>query len=278
MTEAALYRGEFYFLLGIVGAVVGSFLNVCIYRLPLGRSVVMPRSACPSCGEVLRAWHNIPVISWLLLRGRCAFCGAPISPRYPAVELLNAAVWLLAGWRFGVSLQTLLLLPLLSALIVLFFTDYDHKLLPDAVTFPIAGVGILAAPWNGLLDLAPGWLGSGSVAGRLAAAAAGAVLGYGIFFTLAVVWQMLFARDAMGGGDLKMMLGVGAFLGMGGVVVTIFLASVGGTLLSLPNLLTGRWRMTRELPFGCFLAPAAAFAVFFGDDLLRWYVGLINFP
>ncbi|MDQ7087218.1 MAG: A24 family peptidase [Acidobacteriota bacterium] len=184
-------------------------------------------------------------------------------------------MWLAAGLHFGCGARSFVLLPLLSALVVLFFTDYDHQLLPDKVTLPTAAIGIALAPWNTLLDLAPGFLGQGSMVSRLASGAAGAVLGYGLFFTLAMVWQMLFARDAMGGGDLKMMLGVGAFLGIGGVVVTVFLASIVGTLLSLPYLLSGRWGMTRQLPFGCFLAPAAAITAFWGNPLIRWYLGLL---
>lgn len=276
MSMAELYLAETGVLLFVMGASIGSFLNVVIYRVPLGESIVFPGSHCPRCGAAIRWWNNLPILSWFLLRGRCASCGAAISFRYPVVEFLNALLWLLLLTRYGFSPSTFLLLPFASALVVLFFTDFDHKLLPDKITWPLAGVGVLLAAWNPALDLAPGVLGSGAPLARIASALAGAVLGYGIFFGLAVTWQMLFAREAMGGGDLKMMLGVGAFLGMGGVVITIFLASVVGTLLSLPYLLTGRWGMTRELPFGCFLAPAALFAAFYGPNLARWYLGLLT--
>ncbi len=276
MSMAELYLAETGVLLFVMGASIGSFLNVVIYRVPLGESIVFPGSHCPRCGAAIRWWNNLPILSWFLLWGRCASCGVAISFRYPAVELLNALLWLLLLMRYGFSPSTFLLLPFVSALVVLFFTDYDHKLLPDKITWPLAGAGILLAAWNSALDLAPGVLGSGTPLARIASALAGAALGYGIFFGLAVTWQMLFAREAMGGGDLKMMLGVGAFLGLGGVVITIFLASVVGTFLSLPYLLTGRWGMTRELPFGCFLAPAALFAAFYGPDLARWYLGLLT--
>ena len=275
MSATELLRLEMLVALSVVGAVVGSFLNVCIYRLPIGKSVVTPPSACPRCGQRLKPWHNVPIVSWILLRGRCACCHEPISVRYPLVEALNAGLWLGAGLHFGLDARTFVLLPLLSALVVLFFTDYDHQLLPDKVTLPSAAIGLAVAAWNPLLDLAPGFLGQGGVLSRLASSAAGAALGYGLFFTLAMVWQVLFARDAMGGGDLKMMLAVGAFLGLGGVLVTIFLASIVGTLLSLPYLLSGRWGMTRQLPFGCFLAPAAAITAFWGNQLISWYVGLL---
>lgn len=271
-------RAEAPLLAALFGLIVGSFLNVCIYRVPLGRSIVHPRSACPACGAAIAAWQNIPVVSWLLLRGRCAACRARISPRYPFVESLNAALWVAALLRFGPSVQALLLLPLLSALIVLFFTDWDHQLLPDRITLPLAAVGLAVSPFNARLDFGPGLIGSGTPAGRIAAALAGAAVGFGLFYAIAKSWELLFKRDAMGGGDLKLMLGVGAFLGVGGVGVTVFLGSITGTLISLPFLLRGSWTLRRELPFGCFLTPAAAVAAFCGVELIRWYLGLLMLP
>jgi len=268
---------EFFILLVFCGLVFGSFLNVCIYRIPLGKSVVSPRSACPSCGTAIAWYGNVPVLSWLVLRGRCAHCRAPISVRYPFVEALNAGLWVAVAIWFGPSITALLLLPFVSILLVLFFTDWDHHLLPDRLTFPLAIVGLIVAPFNPRLDFGYGILSEGGTGGRMLAALLGAVLGYGIFFTLAFVWKVFFDKDAMGGGDLKMMLGVGAFLGMGGVITTIFLASILGTVLALPFLLTGRWAMTRQLPFGCFLAPAALISAFTGIEALRWYLGIITY-
>jgi leader peptidase (prepilin peptidase)/N-methyltransferase len=277
MSVDELLRLEWIVLAGLVGAVVGSFLNVVIYRVPLGESIVTPRSRCPSCRELIRWYHNVPMFSWLWLRGRCARCAAPISARYPAVELLNALLWLGVALRFGPSTVGVLLLVFVSGMLALFFTDWDHQLLPDLITLPLALVGLAASPFNPLLDLAPGVIGSGTPLARLGSALAGALLGYGIFFTLALAWRVLFDREALGGGDLKMMLAVGAFLGMPGVVTTILLASIVGTLLSLPLLIGGRWTMTRELPFGCFLAPAAVLSAFYGQPLVRWYIGLLSF-
>lgn len=276
MTPSQLLRLEGLAFLVLAGAVVGSFLNVCIHRVPLGLSVVRPRSACPRCGAPIRARHNIPVVSWFWLRGRCADCRARISFRYPLVEAGNALLWLLLGLRFGLNLRTAVLLPFVSALLALFFTDWDHQLLPDRITLPLASLGLLVSPWNPRLDLGPGFLGAGSVPGRIVASVAGALFGFGAFFVLAAGWKLIFKRDAMGGGDLKLMLGVGAFLGLGGVLITTFLGSLAGALLSLPFLLRGQWTMRRELPFGCFLAPAAVFAAFFGVEALRWYLGLLT--
>ncbi len=275
MTFEELVRLELYVGAVLFGAVVGSFLNVCIWRIPRRESIVTPRSRCPACGAAIPWYLNIPVVSWFVLRGRCAECAAAISWRYPFVEALNAALWLLVAWRFGLSVQTFLLLPFVSAMIVLFFTDWDHQILPDRVTWPLGALGLLVAPWNPALDLAPGWFGGGTPLTRIGSAIAGAGLGYGIFFFLALAWRVLFDRDALGGGDLKMMVGVGAFTGVPGVVVTIMTASVVGSLGAAPFLLTGRWDMTRELPFGCFLAPAAVLAALWGDAFVRWYLGLL---
>ncbi|UCF66757.1 MAG: prepilin peptidase [Acidobacteriota bacterium] len=266
------------FALALFGATIGSFLNVCAYRIPLGRSIVRPGSACTACGTLIRWQHNIPVFSWLYLRGRCASCRTRISARYPLVEAGNALLWVLVGWRFGPTIGALVLLPFVSAMIVLFLTDLDHQLLPDRITLPLAVAGLVVAPWNARLDLGPWLFGSGTPLGRLVAALVGAVIGYGVFFTLALAWRVLFDREALGGGDLKMMLGVGAFLGAHGVLLTIFLASLIGTLLSLPALLSGRWRMTHVLPFGCFLAPAAVVAMFYAPEIIRWYLGLLVWP
>ncbi|MBP7147011.1 MAG: prepilin peptidase [Acidobacteria bacterium] len=276
MTAAIVPQWFYLLVLAAFGAAIGSFLNVCIYRIPLGRSVVRPGSACPACGHAIRWYHNIPVLSWFALRGRCADCGAAISFRYPLVEALNAALWVAAGLRFGMTAQALLLLPFLSALLALFFTDWDCQLLPDKITLPLAAYGLAVAAWNGRLDLGAGLLGFGRVEGRVLAALAGAVAGYGVLFTIALAWRVLLRREALGGGDLKLMLGVGAMLGLGGVALTIFLGSLLGTLLAAPFLLSGRWTMTRELPFGCFLCPAALFAAFYGPELLRWYLGLLS--
>jgi leader peptidase (prepilin peptidase)/N-methyltransferase len=265
-------------LLFVLGAVFGSFLNVCIHRLPRGESVVSPASRCPRCGAPIRWWQNVPVGSWLLLRGRCASCGKPISLRYPFVEALNGLLWLAAWLKFGAQPETLVFLPFLSGMVVLFFTDLDEQLLPDVVTYPLAVAGLVLAAWNVRLDLAPGWLGSGSPLGRVVSALAGAALGAGVFVVMMVVWKALFVRAALGWGDPQLLLGVGAFTGIPGVVLTILLASVAGTLVNLPLLLAGRRRMTSEVPFGCYLTPVAVFAVFYGNEIVRWYLSLLRWP
>ena len=272
MTAGQIIAAERLAVFALVAAVVGSFLNVCIYRIPLGKSVVHPRSSCPACGHTIRAWHNVPVASWVLLRGRCADCHAPISARYPFVELANTGLWLWAWFRFGPSAGTLLLAPFLSAMLALFFTDWDHQLLPDRITLPAAALGLATAWWNPRLDPVSAMLFERWPAGRIGASVAGALLGYGLFYVIWLAWKILFKRDSMGGGDLKLMLAVGAFLGVPGVLLTILFGSVVGTLVSIPFLLAGRWNLKRELPFGCFLTPAAVFAALYGREALIWYL------
>jgi leader peptidase (prepilin peptidase)/N-methyltransferase len=234
-------------------------------------------------------WHqNLPVLSWVLLAGRCGACREPISLRYPVVEVLNGVLWAGLGLRLGLQPTTFVLLPFVSAMVVLFFTDWDHRLLPDRVTLPLAAVGLVLSPISagpfGLpppvrhwVERAVGDAGSpalGEPASRLAAALAGAALGYGLFWSLGAVWGLLRGEEALGGGDLKLMLGVGAFLGPGGVLLTVALGSIAGSIVGI-TLMAARsagWRS--KLPYGCFLAPAAVVAAFAGRDLVGAYLRL----
>lgn len=277
ITLDALHRWQLGIALVVFGAVFGSFLNVVIHRVPQGRSVIRPGSSCPQCGAAIRAWHNVPILSWLWLAGRCAACRAPISPRYPLVEALCALLWLALGLRFGGSLQTLVLLPFVTVLLALFFTDLDTMLLPDRLTLPTAVLGVLVAAWNGRLDLFFGRLGSGTSGGRIAHAVCGAAFGYLLFLAIALAGRLAFRKDAMGGGDLKLMLAVGAFLGVPGVLMTTLFGSILGTLIAVPLLLRGKTSLGGMLPFGCFLCPAAIACVYYGNEFLRWYLTLLPY-
>ena len=251
-----------------LGLVLGSFLNVCIHRLPLGESIVTPRSRCPKCGAPVQAWHNVPVLSWIALRGTCASCKAPISWRYPAVEALTGGV-LLALWRglgpswaFGIAGVFALMM------IVLFFTDWDHHLLPDAVTLPGFGLGLALAWWNPFLG-EPGWP-------RLVAAVSGAALGSGLLWGIGALYQRVRGVEGMGFGDVKLMALIGAFTAPAGVAATLFAGSVVGAAVGLLLIpLRGR-DLKSELPFGCFLAPAAMAALLWGRQALDAYRGLIH--
>jgi leader peptidase (prepilin peptidase)/N-methyltransferase len=275
------------------GLVVGSFLNVLIHRVPRGQSVVRPRSRCPHCGTLIRWYENIPVLSYLVLGGRCSRCGQVISLRYPLVELTNALLWVLAAWRVGPSATLPILLPFLSAMLVLFFTDWDHQLLPDRITLPLALTGLVLAPWSTALfgyRSAVGWVRTalsaltGSATGppggmvlgaeHLAAALLGAVLGYAAFWVVGALWKALRGEEAIGGGDLKLMLGVGAFLGPGGVLLTVVIGSLAGSLVGVALMLRRRAGWRTRLPYGCFLTPAAVVAALAGRDLMTAYLRL----
>ena len=251
-----------------VGLVLGSFLNVCIYRLPLGESVVSPGSRCPKCGSAVRAWQNVPVVSWLFLRARCATCRAPISWRYPAVEALTglAAVALWRGYGPSQAFAIAAIFTLL--MIVLFFTDYDHQLLPDLVTLPGFCAGLAVAWYNPFLG-DPGWP-------RIVASLTGAALGSGILWGIGALYSRLRGVEAMGFGDVKMMAMVGAFTGPAGVAVTLFAASVVGASTGLALIPLKGKTLQNALPFGCFLAPAALVALLWGRRAVAAYLGILH--
>ena len=251
---------------GVLGLVLGSFLNVCIYRLPEGHSVAKPRSRCPSCGAAIRAWHNIPIVSWILLRARCASCRAPISWRYPAVEALSGILALVLWRAYGPTPGFLVALGFGLGLVVLFFTDWDHQILPDAVTLTGFVAGLAVAWFNP-------FLGEGTWA-RVWASLAGAALGAGFLWGVGALYSRVRHVEAMGLGDVKMMAMVGAFTGPSGVLFTLLGASVVGAVVGVAAIpLRGR-TLKDTLPFGCFLAPAAFAALIVGRRAFQAWLAL----
>jgi leader peptidase (prepilin peptidase)/N-methyltransferase len=251
------------------GLIVGSFLNVCVHRLPVGESIVRPRSRCAQCKTIIPWYDNIPVVSWILLRGVCRSCSARISWRYPFVEAL-AGLTVLLLWRgFGPTVAFPIAAVFTLALVVLFFTDYDHQLLPDAVTLTGFAVGMAVSWWNPFLGVHPGW-------SRVWTALAGAALGSGVLWAVGAVYGKLRGVEAMGMGDVKMMAMVGAFTGPLGVLFTIFAASVVGAVTGLLLIPLGGRSLQDKLPFGCFLAPAALAALFYGHDAVRAYFDFLR--
>ena len=238
----------------VVGAAVGSFLNVCVYRWPEDLSVVRPRSRCPRCETPIR-WHdNVPVIGWLLLRGRCRSCGERISVQYPLVELVTAALWVLSVVRFGPTWQALSMAVFLTILLGIALADARTYIIPDQFTLGGLAVGLALA-------FAPGGI-------RPLPSILGAALGFGLLWLVAVVGEWAFRKPAMGGGDIKMMAMVGAFLGPVGVLLTLFLGALVGTLIFAPiSMRTGRL-----VPFGIFLALGAAVTHGWGEALVDWYL------
>jgi leader peptidase (prepilin peptidase)/N-methyltransferase len=245
-------------VLAVLGLLVGSFLNVCIHRIPRKLSIVWPASRCPACGHVLAWWENIPVASYAMLGARCRTCRAPIAIRYPVVELITAGAFLLEFAAVG--LQPLLALRMLFAavLIVLFFIDLEHQLLPNVITLPALAIGLVASIW-----LPPGIVDS----------AIGAIAGGGILFAIAEAYLRVRGEEGMGMGDVKMLAMIGAFLGWKLVILTLILASFGGSLVGGLLMLFRRGTLKAALPFGTFLAAAALAASLVGDRIVAWYLG-----
>ena len=249
-----------FFAVFVAGAVVGSFLNVCIHRLPAGESVVFPASHCPHCQTPIKPYDNIPIASYLLLRGRCRHCGTAISRRYPLVEMLGGIAAVGALCAFGVTAKALLIFAFLAALIVVTFIDFDHQIIPDAISVPGIFVGFAAA----LLFGHPTWR----------ASLAGIALGGGLLWSVAAGYEWLTGREGMGGGDIKLLAMIGAFLGWRAIPVTVLLASLLGSVIGI-SLMALRGRDTKmAIPFGPFLAAAAVCALFWGDRLIEWYLHL----
>lgn len=295
-----------------LGLAFGSFLNVCIYRLPLGKSVVTPRSACPHCGKLIPLYYNLPVLSWLILRGKCSACKQPISPRYLVVELLTGMLFVGCYAHFGLTLAMLKCVVLGYLLLGLIFTDAETKLLPDALTLPGVALGIafsLLVPVDDLASrIMPGLVSlplSGDVSWRLwslADSLLGAAVGASFLYGAAAIYLRARGVEGMGFGDVKLMAMIGAFLGTKLTVLTIFAASLAGSLFGIGTILAVWIKRTRrnaargtsslearrrawhsarlalryyEMPFGVFLGSMALLAFFFGNGLLHWYWGLL---
>jgi leader peptidase (prepilin peptidase)/N-methyltransferase len=238
---------------GVLGGCVGSFLNVCIYRLPAGESVVSPPSHCPSCDMTIGWRDNIPVLSYLFLRGRCRGCGARISPQYPLVELVSAAIWVAAVARYGLEWQALVVAVFFTLLLGIALTDARTYIIPDQFSIGGTVLGLLLA-------FAPGGV-------TFLQSIAGAALGFAFLYITGLLGEWWLKKPAMGGGDIKMMAMIGAFLGPLGAVLTVFLGALVGTIVFLPISL----RTKKLVPFGIFLAVGAAVTQGWGDAILNWY-------
>jgi leader peptidase (prepilin peptidase)/N-methyltransferase len=243
---------------GLFGLCVGSFLNVVIYRLPLGQSLVSPPSRCRNCGYSLRWFDNIPVLSWVLLRGRCRKCGVSVSWQYPLVELITSLLFVLVVWLTPMGPLVASRLILVCILIALFGIDLEHQILPNSITLPGIVIGVLFS-----LIVAPG----------IKDALIGVVIGGGILYAIAGAYYLWRREEGMGMGDVKMLAMIGAFLGWKAVLVTLVLASFSGALIGLGMMAVQRGGMKYALPFGTFLALGSLAAMFIGEPILTWYAG-----
>jgi leader peptidase (prepilin peptidase)/N-methyltransferase len=240
----------------LFGAVIGSFLNVCIHRQPRGTSIVWPASACPNCGRALAWFENIPIFSYAFLRGRCRTCRAPISARYPIIEALTAAMFALAWWYYGPGPLLASRLVFGCALSVLFAIDLEHHLLPNVITVPGIVIGFLLSVIN-----PPGWKSS----------LIGIVAGGGVLFLIAESYYRLRHEEGLGMGDVKMLAMIGAFLGWPLMLLSLMIASLAGSIVGVALILTGRGTLKYALPFGTFLAIGAAASAAVGQPVLDWY-------
>ncbi len=246
-----------YILPFLFGAVVGSFLNVCICRLPEKVSVVSPPSRCPACGANIPFYYNIPIIGWFVLRGRAACCGAPLSIKYPLVEALTAVFAVLIAVRFGYGVELFVYFAFVSALIVITFIDLKHQIIPDVISLPGIVIG-LAISWVMPVGMADALI--------------GAAFGGGILFGIAAAYLLLTGHDGMGGGDIKLLAMIGAFLGWKGVIVTLLLGSFLGAAIGVIFMAFAGKGSKFPIPFGPFLALGALSYLFFGEELISWYI------
>ena len=250
------------FMLNIVsiifGAIVGSFLNVCIYRLPKEESIIWPGSHCPHCKNPIKFYDNIPMISYFLLRGKCRYCKVSISLQYPLVEGITALSSLLLIMKFGPSLSYLIYFAFVAALIVITVIDLYHQIIPDVISLPGIGVGLLASLiiphitfFNSLI---------------------GILLGGGSLFLVATLYQWLFKREGMGGGDVKLLAMIGAFLGWKAVILTILLSSLIGSITGILIMVLKGKDFKYAIPFGPFLSLGAVIALFYQNEIIFWYL------
>jgi leader peptidase (prepilin peptidase)/N-methyltransferase len=241
---------------GLLGLAVGSFLNVCIYRLPLEKSLLWPASHCPSCTRQLHWFENVPVLAWMVLGGRCRTCGTRISAIYPLVEAFTGAMFVWAIWEYGLSWLLCSRLLLGCSLVVLFFIDLQHRILPNVVTIPGAIIGFLLS-----FVTPPGWISS----------LVGLVIGGLIPLVVAEAYYRLRKIEGLGMGDVKMLALVGAFLGWHLVLLTLVIGSLLGSIVGVAIIIIRRGDMKSALPFGTFLAIAAMVSAVAGDAILTWY-------
>jgi leader peptidase (prepilin peptidase) / N-methyltransferase len=260
--ELIMQEWLLYLVVGTFGALVGSFLNVCIFRLPRGESIVWPGSHCPSCSHPIEFYDNIPLLSYLWLWGRCRACRTGISIRYPLVEATNALGYLTILWYFGPTWTAALYALLFSALVVVTGTDLTHKMIPNVITLPGIVIGLIGA----VTVLPVDWMNS----------VLGLTLGGGLLWLLAWLSPYLFGKEGMGGGDIKLLAMIGAFLGWKPALLTIMIGSLTGSIIGVSLIALHIIKRDDYIPFGPFIVLGALLSLFFAQPLLDWYQGLLG--
>lgn len=246
----------------IFGACIGSFLNVCIYRIPAGLSIVHPGSSCPECKTMISFYDNIPILAYLLLGGKCRTCKAPIAIRYPLVELITGLLAVACAMSFGATLHGLVVFAFIATLVVVSFIDLDHRIIPDTISLPgipiffLASLAVPTVSWH--------------------ASALGVLAGGGSLFAVAWAYQLITGREGMGGGDIKLLAMIGAMIGWQGILFTLFAASAIGTAVGLLAMVQSGKGLRLAVPFGPFLATGAVIYLFFGNVIINGYVNMLR--
>jgi len=247
-------------LIILFGLAWGSFLNVVIYRLPLGMNIIRPSSSCPACRKRIRVINNIPVVSFLLLRGKCSYCKTQISFRYPLVEIITPLVFILLYSHYSFSLHFFTSCLFATAMILLAFIDLDHQILPDEITLPGLLLSLAYALFRPDLTLRQSLI--------------SAVCGAGFLLFIYGAYYLLRRKEGLGMGDVTLMLLIGSYLGLGGTILTLIVSSFTGAVVGIIVILLKKKDMQFALPFGTFLAPAAFFSLVWGERILSWYLSL----
>jgi len=247
------------FVLGLLGLIVGSFSNVCIYRIPRNESIIFPASHCPKCRKTIKPIDNIPLLSYILLKGRCRNCKGKISIQYPVVELLTGLTYLIIYVIYGLSIQTLIYIILSSALIIIAFIDLNEHIVPDVISLPGIVIGFIISffvPYISFVN-----------------SALGVVVGGGIILVIGLVGSVIFKKEAMGGGDVKLAAIIGAFLGWRYIIISLFLGFFLGALAGIILILSKIKKREDAIPFGPFIALGSIITILWGEKIISWYLG-----
>ena len=253
---------QIYVFVFFFGLCIGSFLNVCIFRLPVSKSIVYPPSSCPKCGYMIKFYDNIPVLSYLFLMGKCRQCKTRISVRYPLIELLSGFFAVCTFLKFGMNLEGLVYYLFIATLLVITFIDIDHKIIPDIISLPGIPIFFIAAFAVSSVTLKDSLI--------------GILIGGGSLYAVAWTYCFMTGKEGMGGGDIKLLAMMGGLIGWKGVLFTIFIGSAVGTVAGLIVMLYTQMNMKLAVPFGPFLSIGAITYIFFGTEIISWYFNLLR--
>ena len=254
-----MYYGIEIILIFILGLIVGSFSNVCIYRIPRNESIIFPASHCPKCSSPIKPVDNIPLISYILLKGRCRHCGSKISIQYPIVELFTGLIYLIIYLTYGLSVQTLIYIILSSALVIIAFIDLNEQIVPDVISLPGIAIGFIISFFVPYISYAN--------------SALGILIGGGIILIIGMAGSIIFKKEAMGGGDVKLAAMIGAFLGWRYIIISLFLGFFLGALAGIILILSKTKSREDVVPFGPFIVLGSFITLLWGEKIISWYIG-----